>query len=535
METAPKNAIPGRERRRVPRRTVHTPAYASLNGSSQSAPLELCEILNVSESGTCIQAPGPMKVNRLLPLVLDLSETGSRIHTTGHVVWAESSGKTGIRFPELPDVSLSQLRQWLAVNDAAENVSIKEETRMEPSPTFVPQTVRVRPNSASSYTSLLAEWAEIQKDVELFGPNLEGALQLIAERALAFTWASGAAIALKDSQDSHDLVCSARAGNDSPELGAHLDPRCGFLAECIRSKSTLKCDDTETDPRVQGENFRSVGIRSVIACPIKALKGGILGVLEVFSSEPVAFWDNDARTLERMARIASRAISLATHSTGQPLPLIEIEELQPPESSPIETPPVVEQTFADKSSASAKNVVLFVTGIVAVIFAVWFTAPSITNAMNGLVSPPKSQAAEIRPTSPDYISSLDIASLKKAAFNGNPAAQYALGVRYASGEDVSQDYHQALAWFLRAADKGEVRAAGKIAACFWAGKGAPQDYTKAYFWGLLAQAAGDEAGQVIVINSSPHLSDHRRIAEQQEADAWLRSHHFGASSPRASR
>src|SRR5260370_35221951 len=66
----------------------------------------------------CIQASSPMKVNRLLPLCLDLSETGTRIHTTGHVVWSDQSGKTGIRFPEIPEASRAQLQQWLATNAA---------------------------------------------------------------------------------------------------------------------------------------------------------------------------------------------------------------------------------------------------------------------------------------------------------------------------------------------------------------------------------------------------------------------------------
>jgi GAF domain/PilZ domain/Sel1 repeat len=534
VEIAPKNGIRGRERRRTPRRAVHIPAYASLNGSSQSAPLELCEVVNISESGTCIQAPGQMKVNRLLPLVLDLSETGSRIHTTGHVVWADSSGKTGIRFPELPEVSLLQLQQWLDVNDAAGQGLPKQENRMEPSPTFVPQTLRPRPNSASSYTSLIAEWAEIQKDVELFGPNLEGALQLIAERALALTWASGATVALKSDDDSGDLICAARAGNDSPELGAHLDPRSGFSRECIDANSTLKCDDTENDPRAESENFGALGIRSLVACPIKTTKGSVLGILAVFSCEAAAFWDNDGRTLERLARIAAKAISLTTHSTPQPLPLIEMGHRQAPQPAATPLSTTREPTSVDDRSTRAESVALFATGIFAVIFAVWFTAPWITDAMNRFVSPPKSQAAETAPALPDY-AGMEIDDLKRAAFEGNPAAEYSLGIRYASGDEVVQDYGEALAWFLKAADRGEVRASAKIAACFWAGKGAPQDYSKAYFWGLLAQAAGDEAGQVIVINSAPHLSEHRRLAEQQEADIWLHSHRFGSPSSRASR
>ncbi len=54
------NSIFGRDRRRVARHPVHTPAYASLMGSSQSAALELCEVLNISENGMCIQLSAPM-------------------------------------------------------------------------------------------------------------------------------------------------------------------------------------------------------------------------------------------------------------------------------------------------------------------------------------------------------------------------------------------------------------------------------------------------------------------------------------------
>ena len=127
VDTSQKNAFYGRERRRAVRNAVHTPAYASLNGSAQAVSLELCEILNISESGTCIQAPAAMKVNRLLPLALDLSATEDRIYTTGHVVWSESSGRAGIRFPELPENSLLQLRRWLQVNDAAGGINLSAE------------------------------------------------------------------------------------------------------------------------------------------------------------------------------------------------------------------------------------------------------------------------------------------------------------------------------------------------------------------------------------------------------------------------
>jgi putative methionine-R-sulfoxide reductase with GAF domain len=537
VDIAQKNAIHGRERRRAVRNAVHTPAYASLSGSAQAVPLELCEILNISESGTCIQAPEPMKVNRLLPLALDLSETGDRIYTTGHVVWSESCGRAGIRFPELPEISLLQLRRWLQANEAAAGVNIggPSDAHIEnESPVSARRTVRARPGSAAGYSTLIAEWAEIEKEVELFGPNLSAALQLVAERALALTWATGSAIALRSEINSSELNCEARAGNDSPELGARLDADSGFSGECVRTGSTLTCDDAEMDPRVDPNSCRMLGIRSIVACPIIVDKNQNIGILEVFSPEPTAFWNNDARTLERLSRIIANAIIRAKQPVGK-APIAEQPEvkhenklqLTPDKSLESEVP-----TFGPPPRA--RLAILFACGIAAVIFSVWLVAPWISDAMTKFTSPPSSQAAELKPASVDYVG-MTVTDLQKIAQQNDSAAQYSLGMKYASGDGTVKDYHAALGWFLKAADNGNPRAAVKVASCFWAGKGTQQDFGRAYFWGLLAQAAGDETGRVIVINSAPHLSDHHRSAEQQEADSWLRSHHMGSTTARASR
>jgi putative methionine-R-sulfoxide reductase with GAF domain len=535
VEIAQNNAIHGRERRRAVRNKVHTPAYASLNGSAQAVSLELCEILNISESGTCIQAPGPMKVNRLLPLALDLSATGDRIYTTGHVVWSESCGRAGIRFPELPENSLLQLRRWLQANEAAGSVSVAAESGPHienESSGSAQRTMRARPASAAGYSSLIAEWAEIEKDVELFGPNVSAALQLIAERALALTWATGSAVALRSEINSAELICEARAGNESPELGARLDTDSGFSGECVRSGNTLICDDAEMDARVDPRSCRRLGIRSIIACPIIVDKNQNIGILEVFSPEATAFWDNDARTLERLARIIANAIIRAKQPVGKtPVLGAELKQENKLQLKPDKS--LESEALTYGPSPRARLAILFACGIATVIFSVWLAAPWISDAMNKFTSPPSSQAAEVKPASADYVG-LTVADLEKIASQNDAAAQYALGMKYASGDGTAKDYHAALGWFLKAADNGNPRAAVKIASCFWAGKGTQQDFGRAYFWGLLAQAAGDETGRVIVINSAPHLSDHHRSAEQQEADSWLRSHHMG-STARASR
>src|SRR6478736_643283 len=162
----PETSIFGRDRRRSRRHRVHTPAYASLSGSAQGTVVELSEILNISETGMCLQASSQMKTNRLLPLCLDLSGTGSRIHLVGHVVWSETSGKTGIRFPEVSEPELKQLHEWLMVNANAEmaahaSVGHTPETGAELRP------LQVKPAFSPAYTSLVNEWAEIEKEVDM--------------------------------------------------------------------------------------------------------------------------------------------------------------------------------------------------------------------------------------------------------------------------------------------------------------------------------------------------------------------------------
>src|SRR6266699_973877 len=518
------NSIFGRDRRRVARHKVHTPAYASLMGSSHNATLELCEVLNISENGMCIQLSVPMKPNRLLPLVLDLSETQARIHTTGHVVWSDSSGKTGIRFPEMPEASRVQLQDWLAANAVAGAAAASYSSPISHSS---PQTSAARPQAAASYTSLVNEWSDIEKEVDLFGPDLEPALQVIAQRALTLTWASGAAVALMNKLKPSELICRARAGTDSPELGARLQAGAGFSGECVRAATTLKCDDAQTDNRVDRKSCRALGIRSLIACPIKRRSGEVIGILEVFSPEAAAFWDNDTNVLEKLARIIAEAVGRAEHARPDILAVHPPEDEQEPNLFIDALRSLQDQALAAKASSFGRKVFLLLTGLVALTATIWLVAPWIADSVSKIASGSRTQAAEASPSRDSYVGT-SLKDLRRLASSGNAAAQYSLSLRYASGDGVKQDYREAVGLFLKAANAGDVRAAPKLAACFWAGRGTTQDYGRAYFWGLLAQAAGDETGRVIVISSAPHLTPAHIAHELQQADKWLHEHHMGA-------
>jgi putative methionine-R-sulfoxide reductase with GAF domain len=520
------NSIFGRDRRRVARHKVYTPAYASLMGSSHSAALELCEVLNISENGMCIQASAPMKPNRLLPLVLDLSETQTRIHTTGHVVWSDSSGKTGIRFPEMPEASRLQLQQWLVANDVASAMATNYSLVSD----FKLQNPSSRPHAASSYTSLVNEWSDIEKEVDLFGPELDPALQVVAQRALTLTWASGAAIALMNKLKPSELICRARAGTDSPELGARLQAGAGFSGECVRSATTLKCDDAQTDSRVDRESCRALGIRSLIACPVKRKTGEVIGILEVFSPEIAAFWDNDSNILERLTRIIAKAVSRAEHSRPDVLAVAPPSDEQETNLLATTLRAFQDQEFAARIPSFSRRVALFLVGASALVIAIWLSKPWIKDGIARFISHSVAPSAEASPERDRYVGT-NTKELTKFAIKGDRAAQYALGMRYGTGDGVKQNYSEAMAWFRQAAEQGEVRAQAKLAMWYWAGRGAAKDCSKSYYWGLLAQAGGEQSVQQMVMECASTLSDAQRAAEHREADKWLHAHHIGSETP----
>jgi N-acetylmuramoyl-L-alanine amidase len=124
-------------------------------------------------------------------------------------------------------------------------------------------------------------------------------LQLVSERALALTGADGVAIALVL---DGDIICRAASGPIAPDVGARLDPRSGFSGECYRSGEVIRCDDAETDPRVDVLACRRLNTRSMVAIPLHGRKK-VLGLLEAFSTEAYGFNDSDVRSLNLLAEL----------------------------------------------------------------------------------------------------------------------------------------------------------------------------------------------------------------------------------------
>ena len=136
------------------------------------------------------------------------------------------------------------------------------------------------------------------------------ALQSLTERAQVLTRGEAAAIALSD---RGAMICRASVGANAPALGCQLDVSSGFSGACVRSRKALRCEDIDSDPRVDAEICRRLGIRSILAAPIW-VQGEIVGLLEVFSSQRFAFHDGDLAVVQQLAE------SALTPSVPKPVP-----------------------------------------------------------------------------------------------------------------------------------------------------------------------------------------------------------------------
>jgi hypothetical protein len=368
----------------------------------------------------------------------------------------------------------------------------------------------------------LSEWAEVEKEVDLCGPDLGPALHLLAQRALTLTWASGSAIALVNKLRPSEMICRARAGTDSPEIGARLQVGSGFSGECIRAGKPIICDDSEYDSRVDRASCRALGIRSIVACPVKR-NAEVVGIVEIFSPEPAAFWENDVSILQRLCGLVLRAVQRAEHVRADVLEFPGPgESIDAPEAEQgLEFSPLLARELSRR-----QRIILAAAGSVFIAILGWVIAPWAANLDSATSSFAAPSSAEANTSDDTYITA-NFKDLQKLAGQGNVRAEYALGMRYASGEGVKQDYHQAMHYFLRSAEAGDLRGQAKAATWFWAGRGVNQDYSKAYFWGLLAQAGGDNTGRAIVLQCAPYLSPAQITAEQKQAEQWLHSHHIG--------
>lgn len=96
----------------------------------------------------------------------------------------------------------------------------------------------------------------------------------------------------------------------------------------------------------------------------------------------------------------------------------------------------------------------------------------------------------------NYIYAFD--EFRELALGGNAAAQYRLGLMYAKGQGVTQDYSQAALWYIKAAGQDDSRAQFALAEMYSEGQGVPQNSKVAAKWYIEAAEHGYPKAQYTV-------------------------------------
>ncbi|HXE89618.1 MAG TPA: response regulator [Terriglobales bacterium] len=90
------------------RRPVHSLSFVSLEQAQDAAIL-----LNVSEGGMAIQALQPLSRGEVMQFGIELPLAPLKVEARGEIVWADPSGRAGIRFLEVPEEHRAKLLEWL--------------------------------------------------------------------------------------------------------------------------------------------------------------------------------------------------------------------------------------------------------------------------------------------------------------------------------------------------------------------------------------------------------------------------------------
>ena len=532
-------------RRRRVRQKVHAPAYASFRGASRSEMLNLYEVLDISEVGVSLQCPSPLEMNRQVELSLDLAEASEQISASARVIWSDSTGRVGLSLPPLTHAAQHRLREWLFLNAMAAAANAASPADLS---SATPEHSVLRPD----YTDTLTAASAVQREAESLGSDLEALLALVASRSQSLLRASGAAIALAG-KDSGTMICQASAGPSAPPLGATLQVGSGFSGECVRTGRMLRCDDAETDERVDRESCHDLGIRSMLAAPIR-LRDRVVGLLEVFSTEPNAFGENDASVVQRFAETIVAAVDRAVraHVSAAPPPAPTKPSspnngsflfARQPEVKTEKDKTEKDQTENKDASADADEVggirlprahlyllvcvAAFIFLALGYILAPWIQEKLQARERSGeqtvlASSRPPLQTIPILARSAIETATLD--QLRQRASLGDPAAQNALGLRYASGEGVKQDDKEAAIWFTKAAENGNVKAQVALATRYWVGRGVSPSLSQAYFWIVLARAAGDKDSKSFAEILAARMTRAQAAAIEQKAEIWYEQH-----------
>ena len=345
----------------------------------------------------------------------------------------------------------------------------------------------------------------------------ESQLQAILQLTMEKTAATGAAIVISTNNVAR---CQASIGS-APDVGSRLQPGISLTALCLATAETLISDDTHTDRRLDSQLCNQVDIGSILALPIKE-DPRIVGVLELVSDTPNAFSQQDIAAMKELADAAAPLLSELASEPDEFVSRLRRKYIKYMEAQ------------ANAHDAKLQRSILrmkILTGLSAILILALIVnryarhylgiephlTPPATVAKHEPVLSEQDAAPEqgsntdrqfrapenvVTASREEVISAIqepvqdtDLNRTLNQANAGAFTAQYEMGLRYANGEGVPQNYQDAMTWFAKASDAGNAKAQWKLALGYLKGIGVPRDERQAVVWLKRAANNGDTRAQ----------------------------------------
>jgi PAS domain S-box-containing protein len=152
-------------------------------------------------------------------------------------------------------------------------------------------------------TELFQAVLEIEQAVTAAGLDSDTVMRVIAQRSLALTNASGAVI---ESIQGEELVPIVHVGTEAPRLSMSTS----LSGVAVQTGELQRSDDTFSDPRIDHQVYKDLGIRSLLLVPLRD-EHRTLGVLKVVSPKVRAFTERDAKALRLLGGLMGAALGHA--------------------------------------------------------------------------------------------------------------------------------------------------------------------------------------------------------------------------------
>ena len=95
---------------------------------------------------------------------------------------------------------------------------------------------------------------------------------------------------------------------------------------------------------------------------------------------------------------------------------------------------------------------------------------------------------------------------------------------YCNGTGVKKDYAEAVKWFRKAAEQGDIKSQLNLAVCYYNGDGLLKDDVMAYFWFNLAATQNSSAAKEKRHELSKKMTKEQIAEAQKLSREWLAKH-----------